>query len=99
MTLFWILLALLALFGTLVCYSALVVASRADEWEERRRKMTTPKEFAEKMKSIAETETEYKALDVEVRHVDMDNAMCELLTELGYGEGVKIFKNCYKWYS
>ena len=28
MTLFWILLALLALFATLVCYSALAVASR-----------------------------------------------------------------------
>ena len=36
MIIFWILLALLLLFATLVCYSALVVASRADEWEERR---------------------------------------------------------------
>lgn len=36
MTLFWILLALLLLFATLVCYSALVVASRADEWERER---------------------------------------------------------------
>ena len=33
MMIFWILLALLLLFATLVCYSALVVASRADEWE------------------------------------------------------------------
>ena len=36
MILFWILLALLLLTALLVCYSALVVASRADEWEERR---------------------------------------------------------------
>ena len=36
MVLFWILLGLLALFGTLVCYSALVASARADEWEERR---------------------------------------------------------------
>ena len=36
MTLFWILLGSLALFGTLVCYSALVVASREDDEEERK---------------------------------------------------------------
>ena len=29
----WILLTLLALFTMLICYSAVVVASRADEWE------------------------------------------------------------------
>ena len=34
MTLFWILLGLLGLMALLICYSALVVASRADEWEE-----------------------------------------------------------------
>ena len=35
MTLFWILVILLVLFFTLICYSALVVASRADERERR----------------------------------------------------------------
>ena len=30
---FWILVILLVLFAVLICYSALVVASRADEWE------------------------------------------------------------------
>ena len=34
MTILWILLGLLGLFAILVCYSACVVASRADEWEE-----------------------------------------------------------------
>lgn len=34
MTLFWILLGLLGLTALLICYSALVVASRENEWEE-----------------------------------------------------------------
>ena len=34
MTLFWILLGLLGLTAVLICYSACVVAGRADEWEE-----------------------------------------------------------------
>lgn len=33
MRVFWILVILLVLFAVLICYSALVVASRADEWE------------------------------------------------------------------
>lgn len=33
MKLLAILILLLLLFATLICYSALVVASRADEWE------------------------------------------------------------------
>ena len=37
MIIFWTLLGLLALFGTLVCYSALVASARADEWEEERK--------------------------------------------------------------
>ena len=37
-TLFFILLALLILFAVLVCYSACVVAGRADEWEEWERR-------------------------------------------------------------
>lgn len=92
MIIFWTLVILLALFGTLVCYSALVVASRADEWEERRLTVMTFEEFAEKMEKLTE-------LDMERRHVEMDNLMCELLTELGYGEGVEIFEDCYKWYA
>ena len=36
MKIFWLLVILLALFGELVCYSALAVASREDDEEERR---------------------------------------------------------------
>lgn len=37
--------------------------------------------------------------DEEDIHYDMDNLMCEVLTELGYGDGVKVFRNEPKWYS
>ena len=33
MKIFWLIVILIALFGELVCYAALTVASRADEWE------------------------------------------------------------------
>ena len=56
--------------------------------------MLTPKEFAECMKTIAEV-----CEDEEVCHIDMDNAMCGMLEQLGYGEGVEIFRNTPKWYS
>ena len=87
-----ILIALLLLFALLIMYSALVVASRADEWEERKWVAMTPEEFAEKMEKLSE-------LDTERRHIEMDGLMCVLLTELGYGEGVEIFDDCYKWYA
>lgn len=28
-----------------------------------------------------------------------DKLMCDVLTQLGYGEGVEIFKNAPKWYA
>ena len=53
---------------------------------------TSPKVFKESMEIIASDDTEFK-------HVNADELMCELLTSLGYGEGVEIFKNMDKWYS
>lgn len=53
----------------------------------------TPKEFAEKMYQLAESG------DAEADHVKADELMCQLLTSLGYGEGVKIFRDMDKWYS
>lgn len=55
----------------------------------------TPDEFAEKMKRIVE-ET---GCDVEACHGEMDDAMCELLTELGYGDGIQVFYGAEKWYA
>ena len=37
--------------------------------------------------------------DVEMAHMEADDLLCELLIELGYGEGVKVFDNMHKWYS
>ena len=53
----------------------------------------TPEQFAKRMREIA------KETDTEDRHINADNLMCDLLKELGYGEGVDIFEDMYKWYA
>lgn len=47
---------------------------------------TSPEVFKESMEKIDEGH------DTESKHVLADELMCELLTTLGYGEGVEIFK-------
>lgn len=54
---------------------------------------TSPEVFKESMERINDGH------DTESKHVIADEYMCELLTALGYGEGVEIFKNMDKWYS
>lgn len=56
----------------------------------------TPKEFYEKMKELSDEEG---FMDSEYVHGNMDDLMCEVLTSLGYGEGVKVFKDTLKWYA
>lgn len=56
----------------------------------------TSKEFADKMKEIFPGKYEY---DVEKSHGKADDLMCELLKQLGYEDGIKIFKDADKWYS
>ena len=58
------------------------------------KKVTTPAQFENKMKQIKQD-----VPDMELGHMFMDDAMCELLTELGYEGGVNIFKNTPKWYA
>lgn len=55
----------------------------------------TPEEFKEKMLEIYKE----KSGDEEVAHAMMDDLMADLLTELGYGEGIEIFNKQEKWYS
>lgn len=55
----------------------------------------TPEKFADKMNAIF---NEYFN-DEERRHIAMDNLMCEVLRELGYGDGIDIFENADKWYA
>lgn len=64
----------------------------------------TPKEFEKKMLEIIEShEREYLPgdidLDRESAHIEMDWLMCDLLTSMGYGAGILVFKNCPKWYA
>lgn len=49
--------------------------------------------FTEEMKELAKDE------DVEGRHCNMDELMCELLEHLGYSDGVKIFRDTDMWYA
>ena len=56
----------------------------------------TPKEFAKKMEELERSEN---PIDIEIRHMEADKIMIMILTDLGYGEGAKIFENMYKWYS
>lgn len=55
-----------------------------------------PQEFYKKMKRLRGNNDDY---DEEATHKAMDNLMCEVLTELGYEDGVKVFKETYKWYA
>ena len=56
----------------------------------------TPEEFAKRMQGIKELYSDFH--DTDERHVAMDDLMCELLRELGYGDGIDIFDNTSKWY-
>ena len=55
----------------------------------------TPEEFAKRMQEIHDRYLD----DEEVVHSEMDDLMCELLRQLGYGEGIDIFDNTHKWYA
>lgn len=55
----------------------------------------TPEEFANKMRNIIVELGE----DRDYLHRAMDRCMCDLLRELGYGEGIDIFDNQPKWYA
>lgn len=64
----------------------------------------TPKTFAKKMADIANMlehgeDFAGRFIDQEDTHIMADKLMCELLRELGYGEGVGIFEKIPKWYA
>ena len=54
-----------------------------------------PNEFLSKIKQI---EWDY-GHDVEVMHSRMDEAMEELLFELGYGEAIEYIRRIERWYA
>ena len=57
--------------------------------------MLTPEEFADRIRAIFQDVDH----DVERAHGEADELLCDLLRELGYGDGVTIFENASKWYS
>ena len=64
----------------------------------------TSKRFAKEMTNIANMLEKGEGfagrfIDEEDAHVLADALMCEILRELGYGEGVDIFLNMSKWYA
>ena len=66
----------------------------------------TPEEFKQEMIEIRDLDDEtakkkYGATwfsSILDNHIYADNLMCQVLEELGYGEGVKIFHEIEKWY-
>lgn len=53
----------------------------------------TPEEFKNRMLEISDN------YDEEMAHIYADGLMCDLLRELGYGEGVDVFEDMPKWYA
>lgn len=53
----------------------------------------TPEQFKQKMLEIKGIK------DEENRHVEADYLMGEVLKELGYGDGVEIFREMDLWYA
>ncbi len=56
----------------------------------------SPEEFE---KAMLEIYPKGHHIDEEHAHWVADKLMCRVLTELGYGEGVKIFDAADKWYA
>ena len=55
--------------------------------------MMSREDFAKKMQELSDMN------DTEGAHCEMDDLLCDMLRELGYGEGVDIFEARDKWYA
>lgn len=64
----------------------------------------TPKEFETHMQKISKNVMELDDQNpdmpsmIETAHIKADELMCEILIELGYEEGVDLFKKMEKYY-
>jgi len=60
----------------------------------------TPEEFKQEMDKRSKTPwPDWHGIDQEAAHSAMDDLMCQVLEELGYVDGIKIFKAADKWYA
>lgn len=57
--------------------------------------VATPEEFLAEMQRIVAT----FGADEEAAHCEMDDAICRLIGDLGYGDAVEVFKRQPKWYA
>jgi hypothetical protein len=57
----------------------------------------TPEEFKKAMEEILKREADDG--DREECHWDADHLMCDLLEELGYGDGIEVYRKLPKWYA
>lgn len=64
----------------------------------------TPEEFKTQMKNISKNVMELDDQNpdmpsmIEAAHIKADELMCKILIELGYEEGIDIFKRMEKYY-
>lgn len=64
----------------------------------------TPKEFKTHMQKISKNVMELDDQNqdmpsmIEKAHFQADELMCQILTDLGYGEGIDLFKKMEKYY-
>lgn len=59
----------------------------------------TPEQCRESLKYILHLQEDGVAVDTETNHIDADNALCELLSYLGYDEIVDLYQQVDKWYA
>lgn len=59
----------------------------------RKKKEDIIKEAVEKMKECVNNS------DTELAHLDADNILCDVLTQLGYKELVDLYEKVNKWYA
>ena len=59
----------------------------------RKKKEDIIKEAVEKMKECVNNS------DIELSHLDADNILCDVLTQLGYKELVDLYEKVNKWYA
>lgn len=59
----------------------------------------TPEIFRLRMSDLFGSYPEDGTYDEEKQHPLADSLLCEVLRELGYDEGVRIFEQASKWYS
>lgn len=61
--------------------------------EDEKKEPISPEEFEERMTFISSN------CDKETMHMCADSLMEEVLSQLGYGKGVDVFKKMPKWYA